>query len=546
MSMTPRNDLWPRRWVRSFLGAALATAAVGGAVWAGDLPVAQLPKDAPKIEIPKLPDVPKVDAPKGDSTKTDPKPAAPKEKLITFTMSNKPWADVMDLYANETGLAFNSVEKPPDGTFNFTPPKDPKTGQPMQYTLSRVTDIINESLLAKNFVLVRGETTFRLWPADQPIDQSLVRRVSLEELPTLAARDMVQIVLKLSALNADEQVSDVRRMMSKAGEVVPLDGQNALLMIDNARNLPRMGADLKASESADGGAAEQFSHKCVYVLARNAATHLRELLGTWTARTMDPRMTPGGFSGFGGGGFDPRFSGGGFGGFGGFQPGGGGFTFTPGAGGGGGFDPRSLDGGRGGGGRDRMRGGFTRSTGKPTKVVADDVTNTVYINGPAEKVAQGKSFIAKYDVAPYAGAEKVPPGSPEFQTYPVAAGMADGFALALQEYYRGTNVRVRALSGSQIIVYATPADHLDIIKYLNNLSKNTNEVAKTIELSGIDVSEAVLMLTKMFPAQDKGGPYIGAHPNGTGVVVRGKPEQVKDVELVLSKGINATTTDLGT
>ena len=78
-----------------------------------------------------------------------------------------------------------SVKPAPTATFNFIPPKDPKTKQPKQYTLTDITDVINETLLAKGFILVRRQTTFRLWPADKAIDPSLVRRVSVDELKTL-------------------------------------------------------------------------------------------------------------------------------------------------------------------------------------------------------------------------------------------------------------------------------------------------------------------------------------------------------------------------
>src|SRR5262245_59576807 len=204
---TPRPSFWPKRWVRSFAGAALATAFVGGAVWAADPPPGTAPvaKEATK-EIPKATDA---------KPKEDPKAApAPKQKLLTFTMSAKPWKDVIQWYADETGLSFNSIEPPPTGSFNFSPPKDPKTGQPRQYTLSEITDLLNEALLAKNMVLIRGETTFRLWPASEKIDPALVRRVSVKELKTLAARDMVQVVLRLEGLNAADQVNDVQKMMS--------------------------------------------------------------------------------------------------------------------------------------------------------------------------------------------------------------------------------------------------------------------------------------------------------------------------------------------
>ena len=211
MTTTPRKHFWPKRWLRSFAGAALAAACLSGALYAQEPAVPPVPAkgDALKVELPKA------------DPKTAETPPA-KQKLITFTMGDKPWRDVMDWYASESGLAFNSDVKPPDATFNFKPPKDLKTGQPQQYTLAEMTDVINETLLAKGFILVRGETTFRLWPSDTKIDPALVRRVPVSELKSLPVRDIVQTVLSLKALVAEDQVTNVQKMMSKIGEVVPL------------------------------------------------------------------------------------------------------------------------------------------------------------------------------------------------------------------------------------------------------------------------------------------------------------------------------------
>ena len=224
MSEASRKSFWPRRWVRSFAGAALATGLVGSLV-AQDPP--KLP-DPPKLDLPKVAEPPKAGTKDPKDTKDD-KPAA-KERMISFRKSGERWDAVIEWYANESQLAFNSVEPAPTATFTFIPPTDPKTKQPRQYTLSGITDILNESLLAKNYVLIRGETTFQLWPADKAIDPTLVRRVSLDELKTLPVRDMVQVYLPLKILSAPNQVADVKKMMSKAGEVVALEGTNTLLM----------------------------------------------------------------------------------------------------------------------------------------------------------------------------------------------------------------------------------------------------------------------------------------------------------------------------
>ncbi|WP_238537819.1 hypothetical protein, partial [Zavarzinella formosa] len=330
MTSNSRQHFWPRRWMRSFIGAGMATSFVGGAIWAADpLFEQQTPKDAPKIELPKV-EVPKVEVP----SLTPKPPAKPvvKEKLVTFAMSDKPWAKVIEWYAAETGLAFLSTEKAPDGTFNFIPPKT-STGEARKYTLSEVTDVINEGLMSKNFVLIRGEQSFRLWPADQPIDPVLVRRVTLEELKTLGGKDIVQVVLVLKTASAEDMRDDVKKMLSKSSEVVVLRHRNALVMIDTAANLRRVVNDLESNQDVeDGNSAEQMSHKCVYVRARDAATAMRELLRTADTSTT-PLFQPGmmgsfGFGGFGGGpgagfggGPSGGFGGGPGGGFGGFSGG---------------------------------------------------------------------------------------------------------------------------------------------------------------------------------------------------------------------------------
>ena len=70
MTTKSQKSFWPKRWVRSFAGAALATAVVGGAVWAADPPFEifpPLPKEAPK-----------------DAPKDAPKPLEPKPPAMSF------------------------------------------------------------------------------------------------------------------------------------------------------------------------------------------------------------------------------------------------------------------------------------------------------------------------------------------------------------------------------------------------------------------------------------------------------------------------------
>src|SRR5262249_33646936 len=146
--------------------------------------------------------------------------------------------------------------------------------------------------------------------------------------------------------------------------------------------------------------------------------------------------------------------------------------------------------------------------------------NSVAVSGPADKVSQAKTALTKFDV----GTKLIPPGPPDWQSYTVPAGMADALAPALQEQFRNSSVLIRALSGSQIYVFATPADQADIITAIDKLTKASKETTKNIEIIGMDVGDAETMLKAMFASQATGGPYIGKHSNGISIVIRGKPE----------------------
>ncbi len=530
MTKATRPVYWPKRWLRSFAGAALATAVVGGAAWAEDPAPLEFPavaKQGPKSEIPKVPALPKVEVPKVETPKA-PTATAPKEKLVTFSMSDKPWKDVVDWYRDESGLAFNGAEKPPTGTYNFTPPKDPKTGLPRKYTLTEVTDLINEALLTKGFILVRGTQTFMLWPADKPIDPIHIRRVSLDELQTLAKRDLVQIVLPLKTFVASEQVNNVKKMMTTGiGDVVALEGgRNALILTDTAGVLRQIVRDLTSEDN--GADAEMYQYTCKHVKARDAAAHVRDLIGAEGGQEFSTMPNDGGRGrgdrgrgGFPGGGFDPRAFGGG--------------QIDPRMlAAGGQFDPRAMRGGFG--------NNFNRAGGKVTRVISDDATNSVSVSGPADKVSQAKTALTKFDV----GTTTITIGNAEYKTYVVPAGTAETLAGALQQRFQNSSVGIQALSQNQIVVYAYPADQLDIIKWINDISKTSKEVTKNIEIIGMDVEDAETMLKAMFASQATGGPYIGKHPNGTSIVVRGKPEQVEDVVTALGKSGIGVTSDAGT
>src|SRR6476620_11111183 len=93
-------------------------------------------------------------------------PASP-EKKVRFEFRDKRWAEVLEWLTEQTGLNVISGNKPA-GSFTFIAPK--VNGQPREYTIPEVIDIINEALVQQKFMLIRREASFTIVLADEVIN----------------------------------------------------------------------------------------------------------------------------------------------------------------------------------------------------------------------------------------------------------------------------------------------------------------------------------------------------------------------------------------
>lgn len=155
-------------------------------------------------------------------------------KSLSFEMREQPWLKVFEWYADQTGLACVCNEKP-TGTFTFIPSKVKR-----KYTLDEVTDIINEALLARRYILVRRAATFSVLPADEKVDPLLVPQVRLADLDRRAKTELVSVVVPLSATTAKALAEDVKKLLGTFGSVVVLEAGNRLVLQDTAGNLKRI------------------------------------------------------------------------------------------------------------------------------------------------------------------------------------------------------------------------------------------------------------------------------------------------------------------
>jgi type II secretory pathway component GspD/PulD (secretin) len=153
------------------------------------------------------------------------------EPTFLFEMRGKSWAAIFEWLTDKTGLPFLSSNAAPTGTFNVIV----KPGR--RYTLGEVIDLINDGLLPNKYVLVRRPASFSLVPADEKLPRHLVPPVRLEDLPGRGDSEVVEIVLPLKALMAEDYAGQVKKMLGPFGEVLALKQGNRLVLQGTAGTL---------------------------------------------------------------------------------------------------------------------------------------------------------------------------------------------------------------------------------------------------------------------------------------------------------------------
>lgn len=181
--------------------------------------------------------------PKAD--KQDRPPAKVEEKTYKFEIREKPWKDVLEWYADTSGLPFIGSSWPA-GTFTFVAPRGRK------YTLGEITDLINEALQAQKHILVRREASFTVLPAAEKIDPTLLPQVRPEDLENRGRTELVRLELSLTFANVEEIAPDVRKLLGPFGAVVVLEKANRLLLQDTVGNLRRIVERVKDLEDRKG------------------------------------------------------------------------------------------------------------------------------------------------------------------------------------------------------------------------------------------------------------------------------------------------------
>jgi type II secretory pathway component GspD/PulD (secretin) len=389
---------------------------------------------------------------KPDTPKSAVAPAKP-EKTVTFSFENKPWSQVIDWFKTESGLVYASTYTP-TGSVTIKPNAGKK------YTIPEVIDLLNEMLAPKS-VLIRREQTFTIWPADEPIESQDVARITEDDLAKRGKTEVVQLVVSLGSLNAEETVPQLKVMLSSFGKISPLGG-NSVIVQDKAGNVRRIKTEID-NLTEEGKQHDKLAYQCKYVKAASAAETLKTLLAgdgvtVDLANNAAMQLVPGMTTPYGA------------------------YPNTQ------QFDPRQF-GGRGG--RNFPTPEANAAAGsrfKSVRISVQEQTNTILITGPVDKISAAKKFLS--DDIDKGKEQYVIGGDPTFRTYAVPANSAQAIAQTLSTTFKNSSVAVVPVGTDRIMVYGYPADQLFVAKQLSSDSKDGGSLATVTKIIPITSSDA--------------------------------------------------------
>jgi hypothetical protein len=175
-------------------------------------------------------------------------PPAQAEKKVAFEMRAVAWKRVLEWLTDHTGLPITSNDPPPSGTFTFISPMREK--EPATYTTAEIIDLINEQLLTRKHLLIRGEKSLQLVSTDDKIDPSQVPQVEVADLAKRGKSELVAVTLTVEKIGGPDDIKEIRKLLGPFGAVVILAQKKRIVLQDTAGNLRKICKVVGADEPA--------------------------------------------------------------------------------------------------------------------------------------------------------------------------------------------------------------------------------------------------------------------------------------------------------
>ncbi|MFO7901534.1 MAG: secretin N-terminal domain-containing protein, partial [Pirellulaceae bacterium] len=150
------------------------------------------------------------------------------EHKLRFNFREQEWADVLDWFARQAGLAL-VMDKSPPGFFTYTSNK--------AYAPTEALDLLNSVLLTKGFTLIRRDRMLILVDLSAGLPTNLIPRVPEDEIGEHGDFQFITVLFPLAGRPVDTVVEEVQPLIGNYGTCVGLPRTGQLLVTETAAKM---------------------------------------------------------------------------------------------------------------------------------------------------------------------------------------------------------------------------------------------------------------------------------------------------------------------
>jgi type II secretory pathway component GspD/PulD (secretin) len=209
-------------------------------------------------------------APAEPAKPANPSPAPSAAGKLTFSFRYQPWQEVLDWFAEQSGLSL-VMESSPPGTFNYTDTRS--------YSPAEALDVLNGVLLTKGYTLVRHGKMLVVVNLEDGVPPNLVPDVALSDLDSRGEYELVRVLFPVWNMTPEQAADEIQPLLGPQGKVIVLPQGRQIQVTEVGGRLRTIRSVVNAVEQPDLGKAGMRELELKYLTFETAMPTIRQMLG---------------------------------------------------------------------------------------------------------------------------------------------------------------------------------------------------------------------------------------------------------------------------
>ncbi len=158
---------------------------------------------------------------------------------FTFNFQGAPWGDVLNRFAEETGLSLQ-MGTVPSGTFHFVSTK--------LFSPEEALNVLNGQLIEAGYILMQRDGFLTVHSLSEEIPPNLIPVIETKDLDTYPSNSLASLRIPIENGDASILAKEIELLISTFGGTDVLSESNTLIITDLASNLRKLDDLLLLSE----------------------------------------------------------------------------------------------------------------------------------------------------------------------------------------------------------------------------------------------------------------------------------------------------------